>query len=107
MQEICTSGLRQLTREVRLTGTPRETAEKTFQMDPQSGNYLYLPRDKKLVPMGLGEPLEGTLTKEDLETAERYRLWCQRVHKWMDGPADRLWGDQGRLGSHGRHRHEV
>jgi hypothetical protein len=32
------------------------------------------------VPTGSGEPLEGTLTQEDLETAERYRLWCQRVH---------------------------
>jgi hypothetical protein len=53
-----------------------------FQMDPQFGNYLYLPKDKKLVPIGPGEPLEGTLTKEDLETAERYRLWCQRVHNF-------------------------
>jgi hypothetical protein len=74
--------LRQLAREVRLSGTPRQTVEKMFQMDPQFGNYLYLPRDKKLVPMGPGEPLEGTLTKEDLETAERYRLWCQRVHNF-------------------------
>jgi hypothetical protein len=70
----------QLAREVWLTGTPRETAEKAFQLDPLSGNYLYLLRDKKLVPMGPGEPLQGTLTKEDLETAEHYRLWCQRVH---------------------------
>lgn len=72
--------LQQLAREVQLTGTPRETAERTFQFDPLSGSYLYLPRDKKLVPMGPGEPLEGTLTKEDLETAEHYKRWCQRVH---------------------------
>ena len=67
--------MRQLAREVRVTGTPRQMAERMFQMDPQSGNYLYLPRDRKLVPAGPGASLEGTLTKEDLETAERYRLW--------------------------------
>ncbi|SET78457.1 AHH domain-containing protein [Stigmatella erecta] len=72
--------MRQLARGVRLTGTPRQTAEKAFQLASQSGNYLYLPRDKKLVPLGPGESLEGALTKEDLDLAERYRLWCQRVH---------------------------
>ncbi|MDY7232838.1 AHH domain-containing protein [Hyalangium rubrum] len=51
-------------------------------MDPQFGNYLWLEKDKKLVPLGPGEPLEGALTNEDLETAERYRLWCQRVHNF-------------------------
>ncbi|MDC0710936.1 AHH domain-containing protein [Stigmatella sp. ncwal1] len=68
-----------LAREVRLTGTPRQTAEKAFQMDPQSGHYLYLQRDKKLVPAG-DEPWDGTLTKEDLALAERYRLWCQSAY---------------------------
>jgi hypothetical protein len=53
-----------------------------FQMDPQFGNYLWLEKDQKLVPLGPGEPLEGALTKDDLETAERYRLWCQRVHNF-------------------------
>jgi hypothetical protein len=72
--------LRQLAHEVRLSGTPRQTVEKMFQMDPQSGNYLYLPRDKKMVPAGPGELWDGTLTEEDLEMAERYRSWCQRVH---------------------------
>jgi len=72
--------IRQLAREVRLTGTPRQTVERMFQMDPQFGNYLWLEKDQKLVPLGPGAPLEGALTKEDLETAERYRLWCQRVH---------------------------
>jgi hypothetical protein len=33
-----------------------------------------------MVPAGPGEPWDGTLTQEDLELAERYRLWCQRVH---------------------------
>jgi hypothetical protein len=74
--------MRRLAREVRLSGTPRQTVEKMFQMDPQYGNYLWLQKDQKLVPLGPGEPLEGALTKDDLETAERYRLWCQRVHNF-------------------------
>src|SRR4051812_36842261 len=71
-EEEFQQAVRRLAREVQLTGTPRQTAENAFQMDPQSGNYLFLPRDKKLVPMGPGEPLEGVLTKEDLALAERY-----------------------------------
>jgi len=74
--------IRQLAREAQLSGTPRQTVERMFQMDPQFGNYLWLERDRKLVPLGPGEPWDGTLTKEDLETAERYRLWCQRVHNF-------------------------
>jgi hypothetical protein len=81
-EEEFQQAMRQLAREVRLTGTPRQTAERTFQIDPQFGNYLYLPRDRKLVPLGPGETWDGTLTKEDLETAERYRVWCQRVHNF-------------------------
>lgn len=72
--------VQQLAREVRLTGSPRHTAQAPFQLDPLSGNYLYLLREKKLVPTGDGQPLEGSLTAQDLETAERYRLWCQRVY---------------------------
>jgi hypothetical protein len=79
-EEEFQQAMRQLASEVRLTGSPRETAERMFQLDPLSGNYLYLPRDKKLVPAGPGESWDGTLTKVDLETAERYRLWCQRAH---------------------------
>ena len=72
--------IRQLAREVPLTGTGRQLADQMFQLGPDSGNYLYLPQDKKLVPLGPGELLEGALTQEDLETAERYRTWCQQVH---------------------------
>jgi hypothetical protein len=79
-EEEFREAVRRLAREVRLNGTPRETVERMFPMDPRSGNYLFLPRDQKLVPTGQGEPLEGTLTPEDLEMAERYRDWCQRVH---------------------------
>jgi len=81
-QEEFQQAMRRLAREVRLTGTPRQTVEKMFQMEPQFGNYLWLQKDQKLVPLGPGEPLEGALTKDDLETAERYRLWCQRVHNF-------------------------
>src|SRR5262249_7077953 len=73
-EEEAHQAMRQLARQVRWTGTPRQTAEKPFQMDPQSGNYFFLQPENKLVPLG-PEPLEGTLTKEDLELAERYRLW--------------------------------
>ena len=81
-QEEFQQAMRRLAREVRLSGTPRQTVEKMFQMDPQFGNYLYLREDKKLVPLGPGEPWDGTLTQDDLETAERYRVWCQRVHSF-------------------------
>ncbi len=81
-EEEFQQAVRRLAREVRLTGTPRQTAEKAFQMDPQSGNYLYLQREKKLVPAGPGEPWDGTLTKGELELAERYRLWCQSAYNF-------------------------
>jgi hypothetical protein len=81
-EEEFVQAMRQLAREVRLRGTPRQMVERMFQLDPQTGNYFYLLKEKKLVPTGNGEPLEGTLTKEDLETAERYRAWCQRVHNF-------------------------
>src|SRR6187455_1652517 len=60
-EEEFQQAVRRLAREVRLTGTPRQTAETAFQMDPQSGNYLYLQQDKQLVPAGPGEPWDDTL----------------------------------------------
>jgi hypothetical protein len=81
-EEEFQQAVRRLAREVRLTGTPRQTAEQAFQMDPQSGNYLYLERDKKLVPAGPGESWDGTLTKEDKDLTERYRLWCQSAYNF-------------------------
>ncbi len=81
-EEEFQQAVRRLAREVRLTGTPRQTAEQAFQMDPLSGNYLYLQQDKKLVPAGPGEPWDGTLTKEELALAERYRLWCQSAYNF-------------------------
>jgi hypothetical protein len=81
-EEEFQQAVRRLAREVRLTGTPRQTAEQAFQMDPQSGNYLYLEQEKKLVPLGPGAPWDGTLTKEELALAERYRLWCQSAYNF-------------------------
>ncbi len=77
-EEEYQQAMRHLAPQVRLTGTPRQTAERTFQLDPLSGNYLYLLRDKKLVPTGAGD-WDGTLTQADVELAERYRVWCQRA----------------------------
>ncbi len=48
-QEEFQQAVRRLAREVRLTGTPRQMAERQFQMDPQFGNYLWLEKDQKLV----------------------------------------------------------
>jgi hypothetical protein len=79
-EEEFRQAMTRLARQVRLIGTPRETAERAFQIDPDSGEYLYLLRERKLVPMGQGRHLEGALTQEDLETAEHYRVWCQREH---------------------------
>jgi hypothetical protein len=81
-EEEAQQAMRRLARHVRPTGSPRETAEKTFQMDPLSGNYLYLLRERKLVPDGPGEIWDGTLTKDDVETAERYRLWCRDTYQF-------------------------
>jgi hypothetical protein len=72
--------IRQLAREARMSRFPRQTVERMFQMDPQFGNYLYLLRDKKLVPDSSGELLDRALTREELELAERYRLWCRDFH---------------------------
>jgi len=79
-EEEAHQAIRQLARKLRMTATARDLADQTFQIEPDSGNYLYLAEEKKVVPAGPGEPLEGTLTQEDLETAERYRVWCQEEH---------------------------
>jgi len=78
--EEVTQALRRLAREVRLTGSPRETVERLFQLDATSGDYLYLLRDRKLVPLASGTPLEGALTKQEQTLASRYKAWCQSAH---------------------------
>jgi len=78
--ETVHQAIRRLARDVPQMGSGREWADRAFQLAPDRGDYVYLPQDKKIVPAGPGETLEGTLTQEDLETAERYRGWCQQVH---------------------------
>ncbi|SEL05792.1 A nuclease family of the HNH/ENDO VII superfamily with conserved AHH [Stigmatella aurantiaca] len=69
--------LRRLARQVRLTGSPREMVERLFQLDALSGDYLYLSRERKLVPMEEKTLLEGTLTEAEQRLVNRYRKWCR------------------------------
>ena len=78
--EEVTQAIRRLARDVRLSGTPRETVEKLFQLDALYGDYLYLLRERKLVPLESGTPLEGTLTEEEQELVSRYKGWCRSAH---------------------------
>jgi hypothetical protein len=75
-----TAAIRRLAREVRLTGFPRETVEKLFQLDALYGDYLYLLRERKLVPLEPGTPLEGALTEEEEKLVSRYKGWCRSAH---------------------------
>ncbi|MBN1209932.1 MAG: hypothetical protein JXB05_34090, partial [Myxococcaceae bacterium] len=63
--EETTQAIRRMAREVRLSGTPRETVERLFQLDTVYGDYVYLLRERKLVPLESGTALEGVLTEED------------------------------------------
>lgn len=72
--------LRLLALEVRRIGSPRETVWRMFQLDALSGDYLYLPRDRKLVPTGPGHPLEGALTQEEETLTRQYKGWCGREY---------------------------
>ncbi len=72
--------IRRLAREVQLSGSPRETVEKLFQLDALYGNYLYLNQERKLVPAADGMPLEGLLTEDEQFLADGYKGWCRRAH---------------------------
>ncbi len=78
--EEVTHALQRLAREVRLSGTPRETVERLFQLDALYGEYLYLLRERKLVPLASGTPLEGTLTEQEQTLVRRYKAWCRSAH---------------------------
>lgn len=78
--EEVTHAIRGLAREVRLSGPPRETVEQLFRLDALYGDYLYLRRDQKLVPLESGTPLEGTLTEEERQLVSRYKVWCRSAH---------------------------
>ena len=72
--------LQRLALEVRLLGSPRATVWRMFQLDALSGDFLYLPRDKKLVPVGPGFPLEGALTQEEEKLTRDYQAWCRHAY---------------------------
>lgn len=69
--------IRRLAREVRLSGSPRETVERLFQLDALYGDYLYLLKERKLIPLESGLPLEGALTGEEEQLVARYKAWCR------------------------------
>ncbi len=80
--EEVTETLRRLARQVRLSGTPRETVEKLFQLDAVYGDYLYLSQERKLVPLESGTALEGALTEEEERWADGYKAWCRSAHRF-------------------------
>ena len=71
--------LQRLALEVRLRGSPRETVERLFQLNALYGDYLYLLRERKLVPLESGTPLEGALTEQEQTLAIRYKVWCRNA----------------------------
>ncbi|SEU31916.1 AHH domain-containing protein [Stigmatella erecta] len=75
-----TQAIRKLAREVHLTASPRETVERLFQLDPVKGDYLYLLRERKLVPLQQDLPLEGTVPEDEQKLVRRYLAWCQSAH---------------------------
>ncbi|MDC0710481.1 AHH domain-containing protein [Stigmatella sp. ncwal1] len=80
-QEQVTEAIRKLAREVRLTGSPRATVERLFQLDALYGDYLYLFRERKIVPLeSPGMPLEGALTQGEQQFVGRYKAWCRSAH---------------------------
>lgn len=72
--------LENLAMEVHLLATPRETVRRMFQPDVLSGDYVYLLRDRKLVPAGSGTPLDGALTEEEEKLTSDYMGWCRRAY---------------------------
>jgi hypothetical protein len=79
-QQEVTQTIRKLAREVRLSGPPGETVEKLFQLDALSVDYLYLLRERRLVPLDSGTPLEGALTDEEQNLVSRYKSYCRSAH---------------------------
>ncbi len=79
--EQVTETIRRLAREVRLSGSPRQTVERLFQLDALYGDYLLLLRERKLVPLeSSGMPLEGALTEEEQNLVSRYKAWCRSAY---------------------------
>nr|WP_224362054.1 AHH domain-containing protein [Hyalangium versicolor] len=51
--------------------------ERLFQLDALYGDYLYLLRERKLVPLESGMPLEGALTEGEQKLVICYKAWCR------------------------------
>jgi hypothetical protein len=81
-QEETAQSLQRLAREVRLTGSPRETVEQLLQLDVLYGEYLYLLQEHKLLPQDSGAPLEGGLTEAEQRWVLQYKSWCRSVHRF-------------------------
>jgi hypothetical protein len=77
-----TEAIQRMARQVRLPASPRETAERALRLDAHYGNYLYLPRDGKLVPLDSGTSLDGVLTEEEQRLVSRYKAWCRSAHQF-------------------------
>jgi hypothetical protein len=80
--EEVTQALQRLARQVRLSGSPRETVERLLQLDALYGDYLYLLRERKFVPLAGGTPLEGALTEQEQQWVTWYKAWCRSEHRF-------------------------
>jgi len=80
--EEVTQAIRRMARQVRLSGSPRETVERLFQLDALYGDYLYLLREQKVVPLEGGTPLAGALTEPEQQWVNRYKEWCRSEHRF-------------------------
>jgi hypothetical protein len=80
--EEVAQALQRMARQVRLSGSPRETVDRLLQLDALSGDYLYLLRERKFVPLEGGTPLEGALTEQEQQWVTRYKQWCRSAHRF-------------------------
>jgi hypothetical protein len=78
--EEVTEAIRRLAHEVRLSGSPRESVERLFQLDALYRNYIYLVRERKLIPLESDMLLEGALIEEEQKLVSHYKAWCLRAH---------------------------
>ena len=77
-----TQALQRMARQVRLSGSPRETVDQLLQLDALYGDYLFLQRERKFVPLQGGTPLEGALTPQEQQWATWYTDWCRSEHRF-------------------------
>ncbi|WP_439329037.1 SitA5 family polymorphic toxin [Corallococcus carmarthensis] len=82
--EDAEASLRESATHARPSSRPQQAARELFQMEARSGSYRYEPRERRITPLGAGEPLEvidlggvGGLTQE-------YLRWCERTQRHGD-----------------------